>query len=559
KVNSGCLGRTVLGYDKCNERIDFLLGTPNQISRGWNLHPSNKKTNEYRLIGYNDANYAGDRIERKSTSGGCHFIRENLVSLASKKEGNIALSTTEAEYISVAHCCSQLLWIKHQLEDYDIFEKMLNKGILYKTGSKDHRSNIHLFTLFDMATAKYALSYKQQRFGRNNIAPMRLDTLKLTIPYVDIKPTKEELATTSKQSKKPTSKRLAQALKNVKASVKKRKLVLCVLDGKEEMVVEARPSPTIDEEEDDNYDAPLITRLTKRKAIDEESHGTKPINPIILIVFHKVDLNKYQESRASSSTAPHPYNNEPPLKSYLVGTCFYLHEKMLFSLLDEEEAYQLWRQHLWIHSHQNSYSHLTLQEKLDTSTMSNGSFYMMKELKTYHFDNWLSTPLKTMDNEDFKLLDSANIPIYTITIYHPSIPQHPFDLAQQVFLASKTYIDQHFNQLESKLIDMFSKILGHHPPPSSPNPFFSRKHEHAPYSRSMRNQYTSMSMLIRLFLCARACSMFYNLQFSKILFRTWNSKGNLSGNTKGFKRRVFSPSSCATSHFYSIGVVKLDG
>jgi len=30
------------------------------------------------------------------------------------------MSTTEAEYISAASCCTQLLWMKHQLEDYQI-------------------------------------------------------------------------------------------------------------------------------------------------------------------------------------------------------------------------------------------------------------------------------------------------------------------------------------------------------------------------------------------------------------------------------------------------------
>ncbi|RDX83957.1 hypothetical protein CR513_35059, partial [Mucuna pruriens] len=39
-----------------------------------------KKSDNYRLKGYCGAHYAGDRIKRKSTSGGCHFIGANLVS-----------------------------------------------------------------------------------------------------------------------------------------------------------------------------------------------------------------------------------------------------------------------------------------------------------------------------------------------------------------------------------------------------------------------------------------------------------------------------------------------
>jgi len=70
-----------------------------------------------------DADYAGDRIERKSTSGNCQFLGEKLISCASKRQTTIAMSTAEAEYISTASCCTQLLWMKHQLED--IFTKPL--------------------------------------------------------------------------------------------------------------------------------------------------------------------------------------------------------------------------------------------------------------------------------------------------------------------------------------------------------------------------------------------------------------------------------------------------
>ena len=84
-----------------------------------------KKSQDYKLVGFCDADYAGDRIERKSTSGNCQFLGENLISWASKRQSTIALSTAEAEYISAASCCTQLLWMKHQLEDYQILESSI--------------------------------------------------------------------------------------------------------------------------------------------------------------------------------------------------------------------------------------------------------------------------------------------------------------------------------------------------------------------------------------------------------------------------------------------------
>src|ERR1044072_802154 len=73
--------------------------------------------------------YAGDRVERKSTSGNCQFLGSNLVSWESKRQSTIALSTAEAEYVSASLCATQMLWMKHQLEDYQLFEKDRQKVI----------------------------------------------------------------------------------------------------------------------------------------------------------------------------------------------------------------------------------------------------------------------------------------------------------------------------------------------------------------------------------------------------------------------------------------------
>jgi len=79
-----------------------------------------RKSLAYKLVGFFDADYAGDRIERKSTSGNCQFLGENLISWPIKRQAPITMSIAEAEYILDASCCTQLLWMKHQLEDYHI-------------------------------------------------------------------------------------------------------------------------------------------------------------------------------------------------------------------------------------------------------------------------------------------------------------------------------------------------------------------------------------------------------------------------------------------------------
>ena len=78
---------------------------------------------ELALRGYSDADYAGCKIDRKSTSGTCQFLGDRLVSWFSKKQTSIATSTAEAEYMAAGSCCAQILWMKQQLSDYDVKAK----------------------------------------------------------------------------------------------------------------------------------------------------------------------------------------------------------------------------------------------------------------------------------------------------------------------------------------------------------------------------------------------------------------------------------------------------
>jgi hypothetical protein len=72
------------------------------------------------LIGYSDFDYAGCKVERRSTSGTCQLLGRSLVSWSSKKQNSVALSTAEAEYIAVDSCCAQILWMKATLNDFRI-------------------------------------------------------------------------------------------------------------------------------------------------------------------------------------------------------------------------------------------------------------------------------------------------------------------------------------------------------------------------------------------------------------------------------------------------------
>ncbi|GKC75453.1 hypothetical protein Tco_1126227 [Tanacetum coccineum] len=67
---------------------------------------------------YRHADHAGCKDDCKSTSGGLQFLGEKLVSWSSKKQDCTAMSTAEAEYVSLSACCAQVIWMRTQLLDY---------------------------------------------------------------------------------------------------------------------------------------------------------------------------------------------------------------------------------------------------------------------------------------------------------------------------------------------------------------------------------------------------------------------------------------------------------
>jgi hypothetical protein len=82
--------------------LDFLLWYP--------------KAEDFTLTTYTDADWEGRIDGRKSTSGGAFFLGKCLMSWLSKKKPSISLSTTEVEYIVIASCFTQEIWMKQTLE-----------------------------------------------------------------------------------------------------------------------------------------------------------------------------------------------------------------------------------------------------------------------------------------------------------------------------------------------------------------------------------------------------------------------------------------------------------
>ncbi|GKC38404.1 hypothetical protein Tco_1050788 [Tanacetum coccineum] len=88
------------------------------------------------LTAYADADHAGCQDTRRSTSGSVQFLGDKLVSWSSKKQKSTAISSTEAEYISlsgaIALCCNNVQHsrAKHIDVRYHFIKEQVENGIV---------------------------------------------------------------------------------------------------------------------------------------------------------------------------------------------------------------------------------------------------------------------------------------------------------------------------------------------------------------------------------------------------------------------------------------------
>jgi hypothetical protein len=90
--------------------LRYLKGT---IDFGLHIYPTAATT----LIAYTDADWAGCPNTRRSTSGFCIFLGDNLISWSSKRKLTVSRSSAEAEYRSVAHAVAESTWLRQLLQE----------------------------------------------------------------------------------------------------------------------------------------------------------------------------------------------------------------------------------------------------------------------------------------------------------------------------------------------------------------------------------------------------------------------------------------------------------
>ena len=67
------------------------------------------------LVAYADSNYATDREDRKSVSGGAIMYGDSCISWFSRTQKCVSTSSSEAEYVSMAECAKEAMFVRYVL------------------------------------------------------------------------------------------------------------------------------------------------------------------------------------------------------------------------------------------------------------------------------------------------------------------------------------------------------------------------------------------------------------------------------------------------------------
>nr|GEW72036.1 retrovirus-related Pol polyprotein from transposon TNT 1-94 [Tanacetum cinerariifolium] len=138
------------------------------------------KDSSFELTEFSNADYAGCKDSFKSTSDGVQFLGEKLVSWSSKKQDCTALSTVEAEYVSlfasIAISCNpvQHSRTKHIAIRYHFIKEHVENGTIELYFVK---TDYQLADIFTKALPADRFNYLVRRLGMRSLSPQELDRL----------------------------------------------------------------------------------------------------------------------------------------------------------------------------------------------------------------------------------------------------------------------------------------------------------------------------------------------------------------------------------------------
>jgi hypothetical protein len=115
----GCVAKYCDGYDQSHwiavKRIIRYLNTTKDLKLTYGIGP------EIGLECYADASWGDDLNTRRSTTGYLTKLDGNIISWKSQRQPTVALSSTEAEYMSLSAAVQEIIWLKKMLSNLKIY------------------------------------------------------------------------------------------------------------------------------------------------------------------------------------------------------------------------------------------------------------------------------------------------------------------------------------------------------------------------------------------------------------------------------------------------------
>jgi hypothetical protein len=104
-----------------NNPTEDHMAAVNRMLRYLKMTPSRgllyKKSDNRNIEIYTDADWAGNIIDRRSTSGYCYYVWGNLVTWRSKKQHVVSRSSAESELRALALGICEGMWIQRLLKE----------------------------------------------------------------------------------------------------------------------------------------------------------------------------------------------------------------------------------------------------------------------------------------------------------------------------------------------------------------------------------------------------------------------------------------------------------
>ena len=171
------------------------------------------------MVGYSDADWAGNAADRRSTSGYAFSLGSAAIAWSTKKQPTVALSSTEAEYRGAAVATCEAIWLKRLLKDLQ--EEVSDPTTMYC----DNLSNIQLakIPVFHARTKHIEVHYHfvRERVLSGEVELQYVPTNRRESHILDHHPTRPQLSGRGDQSVYGATNRGAPSVCATRTSVRK--------------------------------------------------------------------------------------------------------------------------------------------------------------------------------------------------------------------------------------------------------------------------------------------------------------------------------------------------